>query len=50
MITSAPFDKWWHNAYGLDTKVVSPPHVPLATVQVKRRGVVETGVFDARVR
>jgi hypothetical protein len=26
MITSAPFDNWWHNAYGLDTKIVSPPH------------------------
>src|SRR5438067_1691536 len=27
MITSAPFDNWWHNAYGLDVKVLSPPHV-----------------------
>jgi hypothetical protein len=26
MLTSAPFDNWWHNAYGLDTKIVSPPH------------------------
>src|ERR1700733_7627412 len=26
MITSAPFDNWWHSAYGLDTKIVSPPH------------------------
>jgi len=25
-----PFDNWWHNAYGLDVKVLSPPHVILA--------------------
>jgi hypothetical protein len=30
MICSAPFDNWWHNAYGLDVKVLSPPHVLLA--------------------
>jgi hypothetical protein len=30
MITSAPFDDWWHNAYGLDTKILSPPHLVLA--------------------
>ncbi len=30
MIASAPFDNWWHNAYGLDVKVLSPPHVILA--------------------
>jgi hypothetical protein len=29
MITSAPFDNWWHNAYGLDVKIVSPPHTVL---------------------
>jgi len=29
MISSAPFDNWWHNAYGLDVKVLSPPHVVL---------------------
>jgi hypothetical protein len=29
MITSAPFDNWWHEAYGLDVKIVSPPHVLL---------------------
>src|SRR5579872_4663665 len=23
MLTSAPFDDWWHNAYGLDVKVIS---------------------------
>jgi hypothetical protein len=31
MITSAPFDNWWHNAYGLDVKIVSPPHTLLVT-------------------
>jgi len=30
MITSAPFDDWWHNAYGLDVKIISPPHMLLA--------------------
>ncbi|HTE45937.1 MAG TPA: hypothetical protein VK636_11875 [Gemmatimonadaceae bacterium] len=30
MLASAPFDNWWHNAYGLDVKIVSPPHVILA--------------------
>jgi hypothetical protein len=30
MVTSAPFDDWWHNAYGLDVKIVSPPHILLA--------------------
>jgi len=30
MIVSAPLDDWWHNAYGLDVKVLSPPHVVLA--------------------
>jgi hypothetical protein len=30
MIASAPFDDWWHNAYGLDVKVLSPPHSLLA--------------------
>jgi hypothetical protein len=29
MLTSTPFDNWWHNAYGLDVKIVSPPHVVL---------------------
>ena len=31
MITSAPFDNWWHNAYGLDVKIISPPHIVLAS-------------------
>jgi hypothetical protein len=26
MVISAPFDNWWHNAYGLDVKIISPPH------------------------
>jgi hypothetical protein len=30
MLTSASFDNWWHNAYGLDVKIVSPPHTVLA--------------------
>jgi hypothetical protein len=30
MIASAPFDNWWHNAYGLDVKILSPPHMLLA--------------------
>jgi hypothetical protein len=30
MLVSAPFDDWWHNAYGLDVKILSPPHVLLA--------------------
>jgi hypothetical protein len=29
MLTSAPFDNWWHNAYGLDVKIISPPHALL---------------------
>jgi hypothetical protein len=29
MLTSAPFDDWWHNAYGLDVKIISPPHTIL---------------------
>ncbi len=30
MILSAPFDNWWHNAYGLDVQIISPPHTVLA--------------------
>jgi hypothetical protein len=26
MLTSAPFDNWWHAAYGLDVKIISLPH------------------------
>jgi hypothetical protein len=31
MLASAPFDDWWHNAYGLDVKILSPPHSVLAS-------------------
>ncbi|HEY3043908.1 MAG TPA: hypothetical protein VGJ39_07780 [Vicinamibacterales bacterium] len=31
MLVSAPFDDWWHNAYGLDVKIISPPHMVLAS-------------------
>ncbi len=30
MIASAGFDDWWHNAYGLDVEILSPPHALLA--------------------
>ncbi|HYK41236.1 MAG TPA: hypothetical protein VE007_02530 [Thermoanaerobaculia bacterium] len=30
MVASAPFDDWWHDAYGLDVRVISPPHAVLA--------------------
>jgi hypothetical protein len=30
MLTSAPFDDWWHHSYGLDVKILSPPHALLA--------------------
>jgi hypothetical protein len=30
MLTSAPFDNWWHEAYGLDVKIISPPHTLLS--------------------
>jgi hypothetical protein len=29
MLVSAPFDDWWHGAYGLDVEILSPPHVVL---------------------
>src|SRR5580692_5528772 len=41
MLTSAPFDNWWHNAYGLDVKIVSPPH---ALVILGIRG-ISTGIM-----
>lgn len=31
MMISAPFDNWWHNSFGLDVEIVSPPHMVLAT-------------------
>jgi hypothetical protein len=30
MVASAPFDNWWHDAYGLDVRIISPPHTVLA--------------------
>jgi len=30
MLVSAPLDDWWHNAYGLDVRILSPPHALLA--------------------
>lgn len=45
MLTSAPFDDWWHNAYGLDVKILSPPHALLA---IGMYGVVAgAGLFAA---
>jgi hypothetical protein len=41
MLTAAPFDNWWHNAYGLDVKIVSPPH---ALLILGLRG-ISTGVM-----
>ena len=29
MLTSAPFDDWWHNTYGLAVTILSPPHTVL---------------------
>ena len=29
MLVSAPFDDWWHNTYGLDVTLFSPPHTIL---------------------
>lgn len=41
MLTSAPFDNWWHNAYGLDVKIISPPH----TLLMLGIGGVDIGTF-----
>ena len=41
MLTSAPFDDWWHAAYGLDVKIVSPPHVLLILGMI----MIEVGVL-----
>ena len=30
MLASAPFDDWWHNAYGLDIDKLTPPHAMLS--------------------
>ncbi|MBC8155674.1 MAG: hypothetical protein H7Z72_22535, partial [Bacteroidetes bacterium] len=29
ILTSAPFDDWWHNTYGLDVQILTPPHTVL---------------------
>lgn len=29
MLISAPFDNWWHDSFGLDVMILSPPHVVL---------------------
>jgi hypothetical protein len=29
MLVSAPYDNWWHNAYGLDIGAFTPPHTLL---------------------
>jgi hypothetical protein len=41
MLTSAPFDDWWHNTYGLDVKIISPPHMVLAA----GIGAIQTGAM-----
>lgn len=58
MLTSAPFDNWWHDSFGLDVKILSPPHVVLVIgiffmgfgglVLIAGRKNLSTG--DARVR
>jgi hypothetical protein len=42
MVVSAPFDNWWHNAYGLDVKILSPPH---AVLTIGILGVAVAGVL-----
>src|SRR5205085_5817996 len=39
---SAPFDNWWHAAYGLDVKVLSPPHTVLA---IGAAGIIVGGIL-----
>lgn len=43
MVVSAPFDDWWHSAYGLDVTVLSPPHT-VATLGIL--GVSVGGVLN----
>jgi len=62
MLTSAPFDDWWHNAYGLDVRIISPPHILLCigmmgivlgallrTLALQNRDDVNTRVLAARL-
>ena len=58
MLTSAPFDDWWHNTYGLDVTILSPPHTVLllgmitiqfgaiVTVLLVKNRMVSQGVYD----
>jgi len=60
MLTSAPFDDWWHNTYGLDVTILSPPHTVLllgmltiqfgaiVTVLSVRNRLVSQGVYTGR--
>jgi hypothetical protein len=41
LVFSAPFDNWWHNAYGLDVKIISPPH------EILGFGIIAIGVGGA---
>lgn len=52
MMTSAPFDDWWHNAYGLDVKILSPPHAVLALgmVMVQLGGVMQLLTYQNRLQ
>ena len=43
MLISAPFDNWWHEAYGLDVKILSPPH---AVLTLGILGVASGGVLQ----
>ncbi len=51
MLTSAPFDNWWHNAYGLDVKILSPPHTLLALgiVSIQAGALLMTVAWQNRV-
>ncbi|MBX2841240.1 MAG: hypothetical protein KTR26_05685 [Flammeovirgaceae bacterium] len=52
MMTSAPFDDWWHNAYGLDVKILSPPHAVLALgmVMVQLGGVMQLLTYQNQLQ
>jgi hypothetical protein len=51
MLTSAPFDDWWHNAYGLDVKIISPPHslLVLGMVSIVLGAMVWTLAWQNRI-
>jgi hypothetical protein len=52
MIVSAPWDDWWHNAYGLDVKVLSPPHVLLivSILAVEMGALIDSGAYSRAAR